>query len=293
MKTFAERLKEKAKEKGMKQEELSEKLGVSRCMVPNWMTGRNKPMLGKIEKLAEVLECTVEFLLYGKEEKEVETVEENHNDILRNGSGYIDPVAYMAMKNLERNPKKMELKQGEIWEVKYGNDLCCAVVVRAQEGFCNVLLLKEENERPEQTVTVIAKGVKYTDPSMLSYKMNNGFVNYVRTMKDVDFERLLQKVKERLGFESTDNGMLKAQVDSLLDCQLQEENERLKKELEDNNRLIDSLKCENQILGIQKETMAAASGQADEIRIELAKVQAERDLYKQFYEQMFERVIAK
>lgn len=292
MSTFAERLGEKMKEKGLTNEKVGFECSCSGWTVSQWRNGHAKPSQERLEILAELLECDVEYLIYGKGEET--PANETKNDVRRNGSGYFDPTAYKAIIKAEgggNTKMNNEMKNGEIWECEFGGATGLALILKVQEGFCNVLMLKDEKR--ETSVAVVAQGMKYTDPALLSYKMNKAFIRYVRTMKDAEFEKIRRKVKESLGFGNAEENSLKTTADSLLDCQLREENERLKMELEDTKRKAESLKCENQILEIQKETMSAAVEQSDGIRIEMAKIQAERDLFKQFYEQMFERVIAK
>ena len=64
----------KRKEKGLTQEELAEKLGVTNKAVSKWETGRGMPDLAIIQDLSKVLGITVSTLLNGEESKEEELV---------------------------------------------------------------------------------------------------------------------------------------------------------------------------------------------------------------------------
>ena len=64
----------KRKEKGLTQEELAEKLGVTNKAVSKWETGRGMPDLAIIQELSKVLGITVSTLLNGEESKEEELV---------------------------------------------------------------------------------------------------------------------------------------------------------------------------------------------------------------------------
>ena len=54
-------------EKGMNQEQLAEKLQVTRQAVSNWETGKTQPDIETLTRMAEVFDVSVEKLIYGKE----------------------------------------------------------------------------------------------------------------------------------------------------------------------------------------------------------------------------------
>lgn len=63
-------IKKLREEKGMTQDELAEKLNVTRQAVSNWETGRTQPDIETLTKLAEVFDVSVERIIYGSERKE-------------------------------------------------------------------------------------------------------------------------------------------------------------------------------------------------------------------------------
>jgi len=63
-------IKKLRKEKGMTQDELAEKLNVTRQAVSNWETGRTQPDIETLTKLAGVFDVSVERIIYGSERKE-------------------------------------------------------------------------------------------------------------------------------------------------------------------------------------------------------------------------------
>ena len=63
-------IKKLREEKGMTQEELAEKLNVTRQAVSNWETGRTQPDIETLTRLAEVFDVSVERIIYGSERKE-------------------------------------------------------------------------------------------------------------------------------------------------------------------------------------------------------------------------------
>lgn len=64
-----EKIFNQRKLKGMSQEELAEKIGVSRQAVSKWETGEALPEITKLKALAEVFGVTTDFLLNDDEER--------------------------------------------------------------------------------------------------------------------------------------------------------------------------------------------------------------------------------
>lgn len=54
-------------EKGMNQEQLAEKLQVTRQAVSNWETGKTQPDIETLTQIAELFDVSVEKLIYGKD----------------------------------------------------------------------------------------------------------------------------------------------------------------------------------------------------------------------------------
>ena len=63
MTTFAERLKELRKEKQLTQQELADKVGISRVGYGYWEKGSREPSLDKLVELDRELDSTVGYLL--------------------------------------------------------------------------------------------------------------------------------------------------------------------------------------------------------------------------------------
>ena len=65
MNAFDNNLKQLRIQRNLKQEELAEKLHVTRQTVSGWETGRRQPDLDMLKKLAEVLDIDIQELIYG------------------------------------------------------------------------------------------------------------------------------------------------------------------------------------------------------------------------------------
>lgn len=64
--TTVERIQQKLDEKGIKPAKMSKDLGFSNGLFSQWKSGLQKPSAEKIEKIAEYLNCSVDYLM-GKE----------------------------------------------------------------------------------------------------------------------------------------------------------------------------------------------------------------------------------
>ena len=67
MTAVGENIKSIRKKLGITQEELSEKLNVTRQAVSNWETGKTQPDIETLTRMAEVFGVSVEKLIYGKD----------------------------------------------------------------------------------------------------------------------------------------------------------------------------------------------------------------------------------
>ena len=73
MNNIGKNIKKWRSEKGITQDQLAEKLHVTRQAVSNWETGKTQPDLETLSALAECFEISVEELIYGKESQEKES----------------------------------------------------------------------------------------------------------------------------------------------------------------------------------------------------------------------------
>lgn len=67
---FCEKLQNLRKEKGMTQEELAEKLNISRQAVSKWESNQTMPETDKIIQIANLFDVSLDYLLKNEEEKE-------------------------------------------------------------------------------------------------------------------------------------------------------------------------------------------------------------------------------
>lgn len=76
---FGTRLKNLRKNKNISQEDFANKIGVTRSSVGNYETNRNMPTADVLDKIADVLDCSLDYLL-GKSDN-IQSVQ-NNEDLL-------------------------------------------------------------------------------------------------------------------------------------------------------------------------------------------------------------------
>jgi transcriptional regulator with XRE-family HTH domain len=57
------------RERGLTQDDLADQVGVSRSAVAQWETGRTGQITGNLSRIADVLEVSVEYLMYGNDKR--------------------------------------------------------------------------------------------------------------------------------------------------------------------------------------------------------------------------------
>ena len=70
MNSFDNNLRRLRNRKNLKQEELAERMHVSRQTISGWETGRRQPDLDTLKKLADALDADIHELIYGSKPEE-------------------------------------------------------------------------------------------------------------------------------------------------------------------------------------------------------------------------------
>ena len=191
------------------------------------------------------------------------------DDLRRNGSGYIDQTAYKAIRNVEGVKEMHEIKRGEIWKVEYKDGLEFAVVLSVKYEICNVLILKDKSTRMDD-IEVNAQGIRYANPSVISNKHNRAFKTFVRSLKDEEFSRIMRGVMNALNVCDFCNTYDETECEQL--------REQLKEAQAEIQRLNAPTDCED-----GEDTIT--------LRLKLRETQTERDLYKQWYEKLLDKLV--
>lgn len=111
MNNLGERLFELRKTKNLSQEEVAEKLNVTRQTVSKWETNQSTPDFDKIIPLCELFEISTDELLTGikKETKKETKKEENEKTILENEDGSLE-----KNQNTDRKTEDIRKKSAEV-----------------------------------------------------------------------------------------------------------------------------------------------------------------------------------
>ena len=111
---FNEKLQELRKQKGMTQEELAEKLYVSRTAVSKWESGRGYPSIESLKAIARFFSVTVDQLLSSDEALSI--AEENQKQIEKHFKDLIFGILDICMSLLLFLPLFAYRSNGEISE---------------------------------------------------------------------------------------------------------------------------------------------------------------------------------
>lgn len=201
------------------------------------------------------------------------------DELRRNGAGYYDPTAFKALKKIEREEKKMEVRKGEVWQVEIGNSVRTVVVLAVHGSYSTVLTFSNE-QRERRTVQLNAQGMKYTEPGMVSYKFHDAFDKFIRLTTDEEFADIMNQVAEALEIEKKEAAYIPFVVAESKEIQ------RLQAALEDASAKIIELEKDN----VQ---LAATIYENEKTDSNITVLKTERDLYKSQFESLLERVIAK
>lgn len=107
----------------------------------------------------------------------------------RNGSGYYDETAYKAFKDMA--------KSGEIWTHYAGDREREVLIVKNHDTVCTVLSLIAEC-KSKNCMEITSRELKYTDPRMLQYVFNESLGNYVKTLPEEEFARVVEEIERAL-----------------------------------------------------------------------------------------------
>lgn len=190
------------------------------------------------------------------------------NDLKVNGAGYYDPTAYAALSNIQRKEDKgMELYNGDILEYEKSNGSLCEVVILAvHDKYSTILSLSDSDKQP---YGVKCRGMRYTDPGMIQYAYNNKLSNYIRSMTDYEYAELMDAVVDSLGYEA--------------------KTVEVAKKVETPALCIPESEASTVVAGVKPVQEPSVESFSEE----LTRTKAERDVYKELYENLFGRMIAK
>ena len=124
------------------------------------------------------------------------------DDLRKNGSGYTDPTAYKAMKNVLKEENGMEeLKRGEIWSIERENYTRECLIVQPKRGYYMGIMLCDiipKNADPDDLCEIMSRTLMYADTGKLTYVTAVAPKQYVKTIPDDKMDEVMHKIVKAL-----------------------------------------------------------------------------------------------
>jgi mRNA interferase MazF len=209
----------------------------------------------------------------------VEREKQMLDELKRNGSGYYDPTAYEAIKNLKED-EEMELKRGDIYLCHIPGKEPTMYLNVSAEGrtgmFASMIMLTEKDDLL-YGVPIKCKGIKYASCDLVMYLKKEYLTNFVKCATADEMAGVDKMMAKALGLaEMDENERYRA---------IKEENLKLKA---DHDAIMSELiDTEAKLKEAQKKIPVFPV----EIEKELLKAETQRDMYKELYEQMLEKMM--
>ena len=155
---IGDRIQALRKSKGISQEELADKVGVSRQAVSKWESGQSMPDLDKIIALGEYFDVTTDYILKGEK---LTTSSNQKNNELASKILYISSVAFVVIG--------LFCAIGEWYENQTMTSVWGAMIIQAV-GIASYFIGKQlSKEKPSFTVNFLnIAGVMFMPISMIS-----------------------------------------------------------------------------------------------------------------------------
>lgn len=202
-------------------------------------------------------------------------------ELKRNGSGYVDPTAYAAMRTMDATVGGITVQPGSVWRAMFGNTPSLLAVIATHYEYATILVLHEEAKTSRIVGFTTLSGEEYYGfPDMVSYKFYADFDTMEGQLSPDAFALLLDKTAESLGLRQTAT----VNADELAECWAKVD--RLKAQnggLQERNE-----KLEAELVKLKTERTPA-----DDAQQEIARLTAQRDLYKEEYKELLASLIGK
>lgn len=111
------------------------------------------------------------------------------SEMLRNGSGYIDPTAAQAMKNM--------VYPGEIWTTATGKEV---LILKDHGKVCTVLTLLDEEKAG--CIEVVSRAKRWCNPLFVTFVTRKNIGGFVKRLRAEDFVYIWARVAEGMGFSA-------------------------------------------------------------------------------------------
>ena len=204
-------------------------------------------------------------------------------ELKRNGSGYVDPTAYKALKAINNTVGGVAVQVGSIWRATFGSTPRLLVAVALHYEHATILVLSEEPKGPKSMKLSTLQGTEYwATPDMLSYKFYCDFDTLEGQLTPDAADLLLKKTAECLGLHRP----MFASIDEMHEMGRQNKTAELKAQIGD-------LENRNKELEAELVKLKTECTPADNTQQEIARLTAQRDLHKEEYKELLASLIGK
>ena len=228
-------------------------------------------------------------------------------DLKRNGSGYYDPTAYEALKNYQKEVERMSIKRGEIYVIelpngKTVNGLIVSSDERNEGDWMSVICLSKE-PKGINPVAIKCGVMQYADCDRISFIGSRNIFDFIRVATDAEMQEIDRALIDSLGLTVDAPNQPQAAFDSTYLKQIDDLTMKLEgaeRDIDEKNAEITDLceklkvaRMENKKLFEENVQLSATANKNRSDEKDAIKLMAERDLYKQQYETLLEKVIAR
>ncbi|MCU4576104.1 XRE family transcriptional regulator [Acinetobacter courvalinii] len=172
METLGSRLKDLRKERKLTQQQLADKVGVSKTSIIYWEKDENTPKHDSLTALAQTLGCPIDYLLSGSDKNGIAKESENVKAI----NPHLAPVLSWVQAGTFTNVQSVNLSQVEEWLPL--PDECTNCFYLKVQGISN------QPEFLEGDYILVDPDVYYND-------MQSGDMIVVRRFEDATFKKLV------------------------------------------------------------------------------------------------------
>lgn len=122
------------------------------------------------------------------------------DDIRRNGDGYVDVTAYMALRKVIKEESRMEYKAGDIVDISTTNGDRTALIINGNKDYATIGMLFD-SQRECNNVAVSARHIMYMDAGRLAYVYWDKVIGLVRTASEIQFASYMGSISKALGLD--------------------------------------------------------------------------------------------
>jgi hypothetical protein len=197
-----------------------------------------------------------------------------------NASGYYDEPCYHTIK-------AMDVPQaGEIWT--HNQSGTYMLVMANDNGVCPTLRLNEQQK--DGCIPVTCRVPMYANPAFVGYGFESNLAQYIKTVKEDEFQAVKQRFADMLGIESYIIG-----IDPGEHINVNIHNEQVKALEEERDKLrgvIGELKSEMDLMLKENEARDKAHTLLSESLDKVSREADKAEIYKEMYMTLLDKVIS-